>query len=308
MSRIDFPSSGDNHISYDDAGNATYWKKINNSWVKQFDYSEESPAPDGEQYCKLNQVWTPITFPIPTDVSTVPGDTGIETYARQGDAWYQVDLGAAGPAFVETTPGLYGLNQADGLWTLVPNDDLTANYYTAIQSDARFSPIIHDHPNTEITGLGALATEADDPDDGQEYIRKNKAWAVKTEHAKPILSNSVTIIDPIATDDVLLFWTPTAITLSGVHVAIRPVGVGSVFFNILHADTADGSGGDIKQLFDNYKGTTSNVGETILPDTANGATTPNVEAGSYIWVVLDDANPPALGTTMFHCTTVYTED
>lgn len=308
MSRIDFPTHSDTHTSYDENGVATNWKRIRNSWVKQFAYAEEAPD-DAKEYCRLSEAWSEIIYPI-------PADTGIDglTYARSDNGWVQADFGAAGPAFTQAlfpTPGLYGMDQATENWLLLNDSDLEANYYDKTISDGRFAAIVHAHDGTDpavITGLDDLAFEADAPSNGNEYVRKDAAWAVKTEHAVPLLSNSISIIDPIASDDAILFYAPREVLISSVKVALRFSGSGSVYFNVFYASTADGSGGNVKQLFDTYVETTSIIGESVAPSVENLPTvTPTIPAGSYVWVVLDDSNPPSSSTTMFHLTAIYTE-
>ncbi len=294
MARIDFPSTGDTHVDE----NGVVWKKVNNSWVKQFDYADEAPYLAGEQLCKLNQVWTKIVFPVDPDA-----DSDGQIWGRQDGGWVAF-AGAAGPTTVGLTPGsLYGIR--DGAWGLIPGDDLTTNYYDKTASDGRFSNIGHVHDLTtnpgDVVGLGALAFQEDDPNDGQEYVRKNKAWAVKTEHAKPSLTKSITVIDPIGSDDTIIAWTPVAITVNQIRTAVLGATSPSLVFNVYHDANADGTGGRAVTVLDSDYTANDLTGQAPTPGA--GAAIP---ADSYIWLVIE--GEPVNAPTMFHLTLAYSED
>ena len=284
MSRIDFPSHGDTHI--DD--NGTSWKKINNSWVKQFSYSTEAPATGGVQYCKVNQVWTEIVFPVAEDD---PNDAQI--YARQNNTWVAVTANV-GPAAPGVDGLLYGLR--DGVWELIPGDDLTVNYYNKVISDGRFAAIAHNHTASQVTDLGELALVGDAPADGNQYARVDNNWVEVVVPAVPAQSKAITIIDPQATDDALLFFTPNEITLTQVMGAVLPTGLGGVTYNLFHSTTADGTG-TVNQVFTSDVVLTNSAGEAASIDN------PVIPANSFIWVGI--IGTPVVGTTMFHLTVTY---
>ena len=293
MSRIDFPSYGDTHTDE----NGLTWKKINNSWVKQFSYSAEAPAVGGVQYCKLNQLWTPIVFPVAED----DPDDGI-IYARQNNTWVPTTANA-GPAAPGVDGLLYGLR--DGVWDLIPGDDLTENYYNQTISDGRFAAITHEHTLDEISDANAMAAEPDAGavDDDIQHVRINHAWAPIVLPTVPQHSKAVTIINPEATDDALIFRTPSPITINSVFVATpgdpNTPGAGNFVYNIAHADTADGSGGNVEMLFDVDQMITSDSvrGEAVVVDN------PDIPAGHYVWVLVVSVPTPTL--PMFHVTLAY---
>ena len=287
MARIDFPKNATVHTDL----NGVVWKKVNNSWVKQFDWSEESPGTPNIEYCKKNQEWSPIVYPIPDDVPI----TGI--YGRVNGGW-SIIAKQMGPDTAALDPKkMYAVK--DSKWVLIPNEDLTDNYYDKSTSDGRFSNVSHTHDVSTVTGLGALAVEADagTGTDDIQYIRKNFAWEEVVIPVTPKLHNSATIIDPIGSDDAILFWTSKSIIVEQVRTATLTTG--SVTFNVYYSKTADGSDGLVNQVFDVDQTSSAPAGTPHTPSTRI------IPAESYVWLGI--IGEPSSSPSMFHITTVHTE-
>lgn len=112
----------------------------------------------------------------------------------------------------------------------------------------------------------------------------------------PTLSKSITIPDPVATDDITLFYTPVAITITGVYSHIE--GTTNVVFNVGHAATRTGTQLDV---FTSDITLTSTAGQSNTTG-FNDATIP---ANSWVWL---EAVSVSGTPTLFHGTIVYTED
>ena len=112
----------------------------------------------------------------------------------------------------------------------------------------------------------------------------------------PVLSKGFTIPSPSSTDDIGVFFTPVAITVSAVYSFI--VGTTSVTFNLTHDPSANGVGNDVFSsdiVLTSLTGQTNNSG-------FNDATIP-----ANSWVRLDIIS--VAGTPdFFHATIQYTED
>lgn len=114
--------------------------------------------------------------------------------------------------------------------------------------------------------------------------------------ALPTLRESVTIVDPTDADDVTLFFTPVAITITDVRSHIT--GTTNVVFNIQHASTRTGTG---LNVFTSDITLTSTSGQSNNTG-FNDATIP---ANSWVWVNIASVS----GTpSMFHASLMYTED
>jgi hypothetical protein len=110
------------------------------------------------------------------------------------------------------------------------------------------------------------------------------------------LSKSVTIIDPVATDDSTIFYTPVAITITDVRSHIT--GTTNVVFNISHATTRTGTPLDV---FSSDITLTSTSGQS----NNSGFNDATIPAGSWVWLdVVSVSGTP----TRFHATVIYTED
>jgi hypothetical protein len=110
------------------------------------------------------------------------------------------------------------------------------------------------------------------------------------------LSRSVTIVDPVATDDATLFFTPVAITITDVRSHIT--GTTNVVFNIGHAATRTGTQLDV---FTSDITLTSTAGQS----NASGFSDATIPANSWVWLeVVSVSGTP----TFFHSTVIYTED
>ena len=113
---------------------------------------------------------------------------------------------------------------------------------------------------------------------------------------KPSLRASATVVDPVATDDMTLFFTPVAITVTDVRSHIT--GTTNVVFNIQHASTRTGTGLDV---FTSDITLTSTAGQS----NSTGFNDATIPANSYVWVeVVSVSGTP----TRFHATVIYTED
>lgn len=112
----------------------------------------------------------------------------------------------------------------------------------------------------------------------------------------PTLSKSISIPDPVATDDVTLFYTPTAITIT--NVASHITGTTNVVFNIGHASTRTGTQLDVFTSDITLTSTTGQTNNTGF----NDATIP---ANSWVWL---DAVSVSGTPTLFSATIIYTED
>ena len=115
-------------------------------------------------------------------------------------------------------------------------------------------------------------------------------------HTKPSLSRSVTIADPVATDDATLFFTPVAITITDVRSHIT--GTTNVVFNVGHAATRTGTQLDV---FTSDITLTSTAGQS----NNSGFSDATIPANSWVWLeVVSVSGTP----TWFHGTIIYTED
>jgi len=111
----------------------------------------------------------------------------------------------------------------------------------------------------------------------------------------PVLSKSVAIANPVATDDVTAFFTPVAINISSVHSHIA--GTTNVVFNVGHAATRDGTQLNVF---------TSNVTVSSLSGQNNnsGFDDETIPANSWVWIdVVSVSGTPSI----FHATLIYTE-
>lgn len=113
---------------------------------------------------------------------------------------------------------------------------------------------------------------------------------------KPSLSKSISIIDPIATDDATLFFTPVAITVTDVRSHIT--GTTNVVFNIGHAATRTGTQLDV---FTADITLTSTAGQ----GNSTGFNDATIPANSWVWL---DAVSVSGTPTWFHASLIYTED
>jgi len=299
MSKIDFPPGNQSPFIDKDG---RQWDYINRSWVKKFEWVEETPlVDDDKEYARFNGNWREITYPIPSDVSEEDGDDGIKSYVRSGDSWAEVALGAVGFSDAPNDGSSYVRNSA--AWVLSPNDDLTTNYYTKEEIDTNQALAIHQHTYDDgnLLGFGTLAGIDDAVEDGKSYLRNNGIW-VPLENELPAAqsqSNSITIIDPIASDDALILFTPVALTVSAIQSAALAVGGGaSVRYNVYHSTSADGSTGIFK-LFNTNKVSNTNAGQEDIPDN------PIIPVDSWIWLEIVD---PPVNTEFFHITLLYTEN
>jgi len=113
--------------------------------------------------------------------------------------------------------------------------------------------------------------------------------------ARP-LTKSFEVIDPVATDDLGMFFTPVAITVTATHTYIT--GTTNVVFNIGHASTRTGTQLDV---FTGDITLTSTAGQT----NNSGFNDATIPANSWVWCeVVSVSGTP----TRFHVTLEYTED
>ena len=109
-------------------------------------------------------------------------------------------------------------------------------------------------------------------------------------------SKSITIPDPVATDDATIFYTEHAITVADVRSHIT--GTTNVVFNIQHASTRTGTPINVF---------TSNITLTSTAGQSNntGFNDNTIPAGSWVWLNVASVS----GTpTMFHATLIYSID
>ena len=110
------------------------------------------------------------------------------------------------------------------------------------------------------------------------------------------LRESVTIVDPTDTDDVTIFFTPVAITITDVRSHIT--GTTNVVFNIGHASTRTGTQLDVF---------TSDITLTSTSGQSNnsGFNDATIPANSWVWLeIVSVSGTPDL----FHASIIYTED
>jgi len=297
--KIDFPDQpvpGATHLVNVDGVETLWTYSPYGSWVKTYEYVEDVVLIDSEQYCRKNKAWEIIVFPISEDA---PDNGAI--HGRQSNAWVEADFGAAGPAFNQTlfpTPGVYSMDWATENWVISNDSDLEANYYDKTISDGRFSGINHNHDISTLTNVGTLATEDDTLIDGIPYIRLDGAWEPLSDHtpAVQILKNSITIIDPIDSDDAMIMWTPVEINIQDIRCNTR--NGASVTFNIYAASTANNSSGDLIKVFTVDYECTLAEGEAPVPDVTV------IPADSWVWLEITNSTA---GSTMFHTTITYLE-
>jgi hypothetical protein len=113
---------------------------------------------------------------------------------------------------------------------------------------------------------------------------------------KPSLHKGLTIVDPTATDDATLFFTPVAVTITDVRSHI--VAGTNVVFNLQHASTRNGTGLDVF---------TSSITLTSLSGQSNstGFNDATIPANSWVWLNVVSVSG---AVTQFHATAIYTED
>jgi hypothetical protein len=180
------------------------------------------------------------------------------------------------------------------------SQDTTVDYWrimgTTTDGDLHFRAVSTDVMVFDDATLGITAPAMSDAD-----IDTLGATALITKsygdaNYKQSLSRSATIIDPVATDDMTLFFTPVAITVTDVRSHIT--GSTNVVFNISHAATRTGTPLDV---FTSDITLTSTTGQS----NNSGFNDATIPANSWVWVdIVSVSGTPS----RFHATVIYTED
>jgi hypothetical protein len=142
----------------------------------------------------------------------------------------------------------------------------------------------------ELIGNKLTNTLIDNSSDGKTLVTKD--WVKKVPKTK-----SATILSVTTSDDATLFYTPTAITVSGVHSVVTGGG-NFVTFNIQHASSRNGTPNNVLSSselcnVESGKNTTTGFDDNDIP------------AGSWVWVNVITASAVDFD---FHVTVEYTED
>jgi hypothetical protein len=158
-------------------------------------------------------------------------------------------------------------------------DELTGTEVTAMLNVA----------TTSLPGLGPARTGGASTD----YLSADGTYTVPATGSVS-LSKSITVEDPLGADDLSMFFTPVAITVTNFRHLI--VGTTNVQWKVQHASTRDGTPLDVHTTLV----TTSTSGTSTNP---TGDTT--IPANSYVWY---KASAISDTPTQFHLTLTYTED
>ncbi len=130
------------------------------------------------------------------------------------------------------------------------------------------------------------------------FLRADGVWAVPSGGggSAPSLSKSITIPNPSEDDDVTIFYTPVAISVSQLNSHIS--GGGLVTFNIQHAATRVGSTSDVFASDIQLASLSGQENNTGFDDET-------IPADSWVFVnIISVTGTP----TVFHTTITYTED
>jgi len=199
----------------------------------------------------------------------------------------------------------------------------TANQ--VLTSNVGFTPSWEDVPaaTTSAAGIVELATSGEDADDkvvqGSDarldaftatqdglvpspttatglYLEDDGSWSAPATSSAPTLTKSITVEDPVTGDDITMFFTPVAITITNIRSNII---AGTDFYFDLEWSA-----------FATRGSTTAINGSAIIADT-NGTTTtpssdPTIPAAS--WVSLACTTGGTGTPTELHVTLTYTED
>jgi hypothetical protein len=213
-----------------------------------------------------------ITFQSTSGEDRVHFLIGGDTTSARFDMFNQAEvqtfrLSAAGDSY------LNGGNT--GIGTTAPSQKIHVN------GNARVTGAYYDSNNSPGTSGQILSSTAT----GTDWIT-----------ASPILK-AISIPNPVAADDVTLFYTPTAITISAVYSHI--IGSTNVVYNLRFASSRNSI--SLTSVFTSNITLTSNAGQT----NNSGFNDATIPAGNWVWLnTVSVSGTPSL----FHLTVEYTQD
>jgi len=321
---IDFPNTPIKNqvFFYTDpvTGKVNKWLFNGNSWVLQEWAMEEAPG-DGLQYARAYDLtdgvyeWQPVIHTDP-DVKEAPASDQVgdplayPIYARRGPTlttdpilkgtWVEIqnNTWAGLPTPVPDPEGRAKGHNAIDWANLVEFDIVDLDKYTQQEVQDLITAGVdnHGHDVSEISGLGAMAVEADAPLNEEYHLRQNGAWAQVV--VRPVeLRESMSISYPEDTDDATLFWTAKALTVIGMFAHVKDANA-DVTFNVLHAATRDSTGDRVLQGTNVVCNSTAGQGYSSWDVNS-------IPANSWVWINIGSvANQQAL----FHVTVTYVED
>jgi hypothetical protein len=217
------------------------------------------------------------TWDIPPGAGGISTGTGDPTGGSDGDFYYDT-----------VSQQLWYNDTATWEVVGVVVDDVT------IEVDETNGLQLIDAGTVATTKLSATGTK-----NSTTFLRGDDTWDVPIDTPRPALSKSVTIPDPVTAEDVTLFYTPVAITITQIAAVIRGT-TPSVLWFIKHATMTTGRDSAGAAVITAGTTTTDEGGVSIT--SFDDATIP---ADSFLWVETTTVS----GTNdELALTVVYTED
>lgn len=239
----------------------------------------------------VTKVGTPLVGQVGqwTGDGTIKGDATLTNTATN----FGVNVGSLSNSSISLTSTGTGYFKAATSLTLSTNDLVfknAAGTTTALSSNG-VDIFTYDDIRMFAFGTGAkLGTAA------YNLGVASNGFIVETAIVAKQGSKSISIIDPVATDDITMFFTPVAITITDARSHIT--GTTNVVFNINHAATRTGLQ---LNVFTSNITLTSTAGQS----NSSGFNDATIPANSWVWlnVVSVSGTPTAFSTTL-----IYTED
>lgn len=137
-----------------------------------------------------------------------------------------------------------------------------------------------------------------DSDDNKLYICTSESPVTFTQlFATPTLSKSVTVEDPTSSEDISIFFTPVAITITEMRAVVRGT-TPSVTWTIRHGTDRSATGAEV--VTGGTTTTSVSTGDDVT--SFNDAT---IVADSFVWL---ETTAESGTTDEFHVTLIYSED
>jgi hypothetical protein len=146
---------------------------------------------------------------------------------------------------------------------------------------------------TSLAGLGPARTGGASTD----YLSADGTYSVPPVGSAATLTKSITVEDPAADENITMFFTTVAITVTQLSAIIQ--GATSVTYNIQWADTRNASDDSV---MDSNLEVDSTTGGAITTSFGTGDAIP---ANSWVWLTTHALSDTP---TEFHVTIEYTED
>lgn len=137
-------------------------------------------------------------------------------------------------------------------------------------------------------------------DDENRYMRHDGTVWLTVPIVNP-QQKSIAILNPTSSDNVFMFFTSVAMTITGSAAVLRGSGSQSVTYQVNHASTRNS--GSPNQLYSSSQTVTSITNGTIVTNFSGGD--PTIPQASWVWVTIS-----AVGATTneFDLALFFTED